>query len=59
MQHSNAFTNILPVQLNTNTFGYCLTDFTQCQLMKSVNLQRFKGGSVIEGIMMSRALGFF
>jgi hypothetical protein len=57
--YSYTFTNILPVKLNTNTFEHCSTDFTQVQLMKLFHFQHFKGGSVIEGTVMRRALGFF
>jgi hypothetical protein len=58
IRYSHDFTKVHPVKLNTNTFQYCLTEFTQVQLMKLVHLQCFKGGSVIEGIEMGRALGF-
>ena len=59
IRYSHGFTNIHPVKLNTNIFQYCLTEFTQVQLMKLVHLQCFKGGSVIEGFGMGRALGIW
>ena len=53
------YTGVMKFKKKNNSGAKVLTDFTPLQLMTLVHLQPFKGGTVVEGIEMARALGFF